>query len=172
MIVYFDMDGVLSNLDGYLTWLQEHDCFQLHGPRDVVLAQACKRYGHRNVFYALSTIKRPMMIQWMTELYSQGVSVQILTSLGTTNALDCLGRYRGKIDWLHRFYHPQLKDGIIERVNVVTTCDQKKLYAKDQTILIDDQRDNVYDFNKAGGLGVLYTQEHHEACYKLVDNAI
>ena len=146
--IYFDMDGVLADFDRgvkELCHIEPRDQGSFIGP-DYDMWGKIRQVGH---FY--SKLK-PMegAVELFQLLYDKyGDKCEILTGIprpdkGIVDAAD------DKINWIKKY----LPYGVV--VNIVYRAD-KKYYAKPGTILIDDLKSTILEWNEAGGLGIHHT---------------
>ena len=100
----------------------------------------------------------------MKKLFELGHSIQILTSYGTHGGPTDMGvlAHVGKVEWLNENYGDLIRAGAIEKFNGVLDCAQKKFFAAPESILIDDQKDNILGWIAAGGIGLLYEEGNHD----------
>lgn len=79
-----------------------------------------------------------------------GVTVQMLTSVGTHDPFQGNSAKEQKLNWLN-------KKNIPWKANFVQDKGQKAVYANATSILIDDSIGCINPFNEAGGYGILHT---------------
>jgi hypothetical protein len=80
----------------------------------------------------------------------RGVDVQILTSMGTHDAVQGAEAQRQKIVWLN-------KNNITYKPNFTRNKEEKANYANSTSILIDDSIGCIAPFIRAGGQGILHS---------------
>jgi hypothetical protein len=162
--VYFDMDGVLTDLDGMLA------------AKAGVHRDAMKDSAFRSTWINRS-IGEDQVAHWrdipanrhgefravMSWLRLRGVTIEILTSYGLSTMGDCGAlAHTGKVKWLTAHYLAEFQNKTISRFNGVQNCWQKQHFAAPTSILVDDQPENVAQWRAAGGVAVLYNLEHHD----------
>jgi hypothetical protein len=79
-----------------------------------------------------------------------GITVEILTSMGTFDAVQGNEAKMQKIKWLN-------DKNIPYKSNFVRSKEEKSKYATPTSILIDDSNGCIKPFNVAGGHGILHT---------------
>ena len=159
MLIYFDMDGVLSDLDGYLadfagTSLQEIQSdqdFRFKVVQDSVLQQS---FSH---WLGLKALQKSSWKSLMRRLRSLGHELEILTSYGSWDPLVVGPRaHTGKIRWLEMHYSDIFEEKVLTGFNGVETCKQKQFYSQPGSVLVDDQPSNVEEFNNGFGTAFLF----------------
>lgn len=162
--VYFDMDGVLTDLDGMLA------------AKAGVHRDAMKDSAFRSLCINKS-IAEDQVAHWrdipanrhgefravMSWLRLKDVTIEILTSYGLSTMADCGAlAHAGKVKWLTAHYLAEFQDKTISRFNGVQNCWQKQHFATPTSILVDDQEENVEQWRAAGGRAIRYDLEHHD----------
>tara|TARA_R110000824_G_scaffold95253_8_gene229139 strand:- start:469 stop:1020 length:552 start_codon:yes stop_codon:yes gene_type:complete len=169
-VIYVDMDGVLADLDGMLAsqfGLDEATLLSDRQRRSDLITESIKKNGLQH-WLSIPPIHPEKWYQALGLWDVRGSRLEVLTSYGEQNVGDYGSRAHGmKVSWLRSFY-----DSTFAGFNGVQFCEQKALFARPHTILIDDQPDNVRGFNEAGGIGILYTAATHGAVITRVDQAI
>tara|TARA_R110000824_G_scaffold95253_8_gene229140 strand:- start:1020 stop:1562 length:543 start_codon:yes stop_codon:yes gene_type:complete len=160
MKVYFDMDGVLSDLEGDVARLSGFDDVRDMKSRGLMHENYLKQredVGPYELFSEGTPIQPQRTRQLMMEIHAAGHTIEILTSLGVNSPLD-LGdeTHRGKADWLREHYSDLFEMGVVDRMNTTTKGWQKAFYANPDSLLIDDWKRNTDAFQKAGGLVVVF----------------
>lgn len=163
MIVYFDMDGVLTCLDELIEELR------LDGEeRGQAITRICEERGHSWLFEnAPVSPKIEDFKTLMRELVAGGHKVEILTSLGlpSEDHPGVPGRVEGKKSWLGKYLSNELIDKVITKVNMVHSCELKGELGGSNSILIDDQLvPNIELFRKNRGIGIHYNANFHDKC--------
>ncbi len=79
------------------------------------------------------------------------------------------GCHSGKAEWIQNFDEERGKWAL--RDLIICPSTDKYLLAGPSRILIDDRKNNIADWNEAGGIGILHTGDF-EASLKMVLNAI
>lgn len=160
MIIYFDLDGVLTDYDGQLA--AENNLTR----EQVVLDRELRRSleNTRKTRMGLDhyrTLKPHNLLGFkslMRSLFSLGHTQEILTSYGDVQPLETgVIAHTGKQAWLKQHYADIFEEGVISRFNGVVSCSQKRFYGRPGSFLIDDQEDNIRDFAANGGSVFHYT---------------
>lgn len=149
LIIYFDMDGVLANFEGYV---KEQGIPYIplgikHRPSDAEMWARIKEIPH---FYAkLPAIERT--VQLFKEL-SEDYQCEILSAIPKPKwGLKNTGE--DKIEWCHKYLDENAIVHIVYR-------EQKKEFALGKhCILIDDLAKNIKEWNDLGGSGILYSDD-------------
>jgi hypothetical protein len=94
-----------------------------------------------------------------------GITVEILTSVGTKDPIQGEEAARQKKHWL-------LKHGIHYKPNFVRMFSEKKEYAFSSSILIDDRPDCANPFTAAGGYGILHEDSRIKTTLEKLNNII
>ena len=175
MIVYFDMDGVLSDLDGMLAKFANVPLSKIQDDPDFRLGVVKKSVGERSLMHwtSLPALHKDSWKSLMGELKGRGHDLNILTSYGSWDPL-VVGplAHLGKTMWLHNHYGDLFGDGTLSDFNGVEKCNQKRFFADTDSILIDDQEGNISSFRSRGGGSILYSQSSHEGCLRSIREAI
>ena len=163
LTVYFDMDGVLTDLDGWLAKKFRVETVSLvnREARGELLRRAVE---YNPAFPAELPQNRVLEFSAiMAWLKLRQVNVEILTSYGNASLGDCGAQaHVGKVQWLTRHYLAEFQTGAISRFNGVQNCWQKQLYATPRSLLVDDQPENCEQFRAAGGRAILYDLTRHD----------
>ena len=164
MIVYFDMDGVLTDLNGMLAKKAGVERSAMADPafrsewihRSLAEDQA----AHWRDIPANRLKEFKAAMGWLRRI--KGHDIEILTSYGQATLADCGAKaHAGKVGWLTAHYLEEFQERLITRFNGVQSCWQKKFFATPGSLLIDDQAENVEQWRSAGGVAILYDLEHH-----------
>lgn len=147
--IYFDMDGVLADFDRGVEELLHMERVPQTERSDkstdemFLAMKECAHYYDR-----LEPI--PGSFELFYELYEKyGDKVEILSGVPKAwRGIDTAAE--DKLNWIRRLLSKTVK------VNTVLRA-EKKLYAGEGCILIDDFVVNTDDWEKHGGIGVLYT---------------
>ena len=141
--IYLDMDGVLTNFES--RWAE-----LFGGPSEVVRNR--KNYNdewpqfvERRAFETLDWF--PGGQELLKYIQSKNVTVEILSSSG--GARFHFEVVEQKDFWLRTH-------GIFYKINIVPGRKFKAEYAKPNIVLIDDTKEIIDSFNKAGGIGILH----------------
>ena len=144
--VYVDMDGVIADFDKGIE--------NITGKRPDVLTKddmwkAIERHGRVRFFADLPWMDGGEEM-WMF-IVNNFLNVKILTALGKQDLVDGKNT-KGKRAWLQRNI-PSLSDSDII---MVANKHKKRHYSKSGDIIIDDREVVVDEWNKNGGIGLLY----------------
>ncbi len=146
MIVYLDMDGVLTNFEerfaekfGYPSMaVRNRKHFSTEWPQFIADKE----------FETLPWHKGGKMLLDFVMKHPNITRLEILSSSGGHDHHDEVARQKGV--WLE-------KENIFFPRNIVPGRRFKADYARANTVLIDDTKDIIDSFNKAGGIGI-----HHK----------
>lgn len=161
MTVYFDMDGVLSDLYGAISQAWGIPPEEITGHSE----ETSRRYfkwvleppGAEEIFATVPPLHLEEMRSLMVELSSRGYTLGILSSLGVSPEFSQGAPIRaGKERWLREHYGDFLENGILSEVHFVNSGGHKKDFAGEGHILVDDTYYIVESFIAAGGKGVHY----------------
>lgn len=171
--VYFDMDGVLTDLDGWLAAKFGVEDVSLDD-REVRGELIRRAVAIDPAFPAQLPPNRPAEFRWIMRYAAmKGCTNEILTSYGQAAEADLGAQsHVGKVRWLNTYYLSEFQDKVLTRFNGVQNCGQKALYANEKSLLIDDQLENVLDFIAAGGHAVLYEPRDHAESVKVLERKL
>jgi len=146
MKVYVDMDGVLANF--------ERRYFERYGELPGSMRDKKEFNNYWDDFVLTNQFETlelwPGAKELLHYLNSQtDVEKEILSSSGGPKYHDTVTEQK-KV-WLKKF-------DILYPANIVSGRKNKSLYAKPDTVLIDDTSDVITAFNKAGGIGILHKE--------------
>lgn len=155
--IYLDMDGVVCNFE----------------EKFAPLKPAGVNYDKEIFAKAVMENKIFETLDWMPngkKLIAHvrsipGVKVEMLTSVGTHRTEQGAEAARQKTVWLKRH-------GIDFHPNFVKMFSEKKAYANQFTILIDDRPDCVLPFTAAGGHGILHDDRTIDHTLAMLDNIV
>lgn len=151
--LYLDMDGVLANFDKKYRSLDPHKEDKVRF-RDAVLI-------HR-IFEDLEFMPDTQeLLNHVSKL--RGITVEILTSMGTYDTIRGEQAKTQKLHWLN-------KKNIPYKANFVRTKHEKAQYATPESILIDDSVGCVSPFIAKGGHGILH--KHASESIRILDSTI
>jgi len=166
MIVYFDMDGVLTCLDDLIEELR------IEGEeRGSAITRISAERGHNWLFEnAPASPKLEEFKTLMRDLVKKGYKVEILTSLGLPRGdhPGVSGRTKGKKYWLGKFLSNELIDHVITKINMVHDCHLKGDFGGKDKVLIDDQLNNLNVFENNAGKGYLYKLSNHNSVLEVI----
>lgn len=153
VIVYFDMDGVLSDFD--------RRYYQLFGVSPKAVSDDKESNSHRIIWHKFIDTKQFQTLDLcdnaskLIQLIDRYKSVQfaILSSTGGFQRYNDVAEQKRR--WLidHNITIPHI---------FVPARKYKRGYANSQSILIDDVADNTKDFIENGGSAVTYAPEKYE----------
>jgi len=173
--VYFDMDGVLSDLDGDLAKTAQVPLGKILSDPQFRLGVVKQRVATTGLLHwvGLKPLHPHLWKALMRNLREEGHTLEILTSYGSWDPLEVgPSAHLGKCQWLRQHYGDIFAEGVVTNFNGVETCDQKQFFAAPDSILIDDQIDNIEQFRNAGGKGVWYCGDHHKESLKSLRAAL
>lgn len=163
--VYFDMDGVLTDLDGMLSQKSGVPRSDLKDP--VKWGEAYQKSfdeGQHGHWRDIPPNRLTEFKNIMRGCQLKGDVVEILTSYGETTRSDCgTQAHAGKVRWLTEHYREEFQDRVISCFNGVQSYTQKAFYATPHSLLVDDQERNVDAFRAAGGIAIKYDLLSHQA---------
>lgn len=151
--LYLDMDGVLADFNKEYTKFdpQKEDRKKF---RDSVL--------NHKIFEKLDFMPDTQeLLNHVSKL--QNVRVEILTSMGTHDALQANEAKSQKLAWLN-------KKNIPYKANFVHNKQEKAKYATPTSILIDDSSGCIGPFIAAGGHGILHS--HSSETIRILNSTI
>lgn len=146
MIIFLDMDGVLSNFDDYV-----NRALGIEKDKHVPLTDEQWAKLPSNIFGILDPMPEAKQLIEYLEPYD---NVQILTAIPPDNAVPS-ARY-DKLMWMkNTFNFAPWKINVVYR-------NEKQLYATDiniasPNVLIDDVQQNISEWRDKGGAGILHT---------------
>jgi hypothetical protein len=151
--LYLDMDGVLADFNKEYTKFdpQKEDRKKF---RSAVL-------DHK-IFEKLDFMPDTQeLLNHVSKL--NGVTVEILTSMGTHDPFQGESAKQQKIKWLNKYNIPY-------KVNFTRNKEEKAQYATPTSILIDDSSGCIGPFIAAGGHGILHS--HSSETIRILDSTI
>jgi FMN phosphatase YigB (HAD superfamily) len=188
MLIYLDMDGVLTDLDENVAQRADVSMQKMADP--VIRTQLIRNSIQSRWLGHWTELGAPNKAAWrrlIRRWTSAGHKVEILTSYGTSNfgmhhegegypppAMGAIA-HMGKVRWLLNHYAQEFPgpgqryNGSITGFNGVEKCEQKAHFAGPDRLLIDDQPENVEQFKAAGGRAVLYERVHHDELMDALD---
>ena len=139
--LYLDMDGVLCNFDKAYRKI-DPDKADRKKFRDAV-------FTHK-IFEDLEFMHDAQeLLNYVSKL--NGINIEILTSMGTYDAVQGNEAKYQKMHWLN-------KHNIPYKANFVRAKQEKANFAHDKAILVDDSSGCINPFNVKGGHGILHTK--------------
>lgn len=139
--LYLDMDGVLCNFDKAYKSLRTHAA---DGKR---FRAAVMEF---NIFEDLEFMPDTQeLLNYVCKL--DGINIEILTSLGTYDAVQGNHARSQKLHWLNKYNIPY-------KANFVRSKQEKANFAHPHAILVDDSTGCIDPFNVACGHGILHTK--------------
>jgi hypothetical protein len=138
--LYLDMDGVLCNFDKAYRAIDPEKADRKKF-RDAVFTY--------KIFEDLEFMPdAQQLLNFVSKL--EGINIEILTSMGTFDAVQGNAAKMQKMKWLD-------SKNIPYKPNFVRSKEEKAKYATPTSILIDDSIGCIKPFNVAGGTGILHT---------------
>ena len=139
--LYLDMDGVLCNFD---------KAYRKLDPEKV------DRKKFREAVFTYKIFEDLEFMPDTTELMNyvsklEGITIEILTSMGTYDAIQGNHARSQKLHWLNKYNIPY-------KANFVRAKQEKANFAHDRAILVDDSIGCITPFNAKGGHGILHTK--------------
>jgi hypothetical protein len=138
--LYLDMDGVLCNFD---------KAYRVYDPQKSDRKRFAQAVLDFHIFEDLEFMPdTAQLLNHVSKLVD--IDVQILTSMGTFDAVQGNAAKYQKLHWLK-------KNNIPYKANFVRCKEEKANYATEKSILIDDSIGCITPFNIANGHGILHT---------------
>jgi hypothetical protein len=138
--LYLDMDGVLCNFD---------KAYRVYDPQKSDRKRFAQAVLEFHIFEDLEFMPDThVLLNHVSKLVD--IDVQILTSMGTFDAVQGNAAKHQKLHWLK-------KKNIPYKANFVRCKEEKANYATEKSILIDDSVGCINPFNRANGHGILHT---------------
>lgn len=138
--LYLDMDGVLCNFD---------KAYRAYDPEKSDRKRFRQAVMEYRIFEDLEFMPDAQeLLNHVSRM--NGITVEILTSMGTFDVVQGNAAKFQKIKWLNNKNIPY-------KPNFVRSKDEKAKYANATSILVDDSIGCVKPFNVAGGHGILHT---------------
>jgi len=139
--LYLDMDGVLCNFDKAYRKLDP---------------EKADRKKFREAVFTYKIFEDLEFMPDTTELMNyvsklDGITIEILTSMGTFDAEQGNAARYQKMRWLD-------SKNIPYKANFVRCKEEKAKFAHDRAILVDDSIGCITPFNAKGGHGILHTK--------------
>lgn len=153
IMLYLDMDGVLADFNKEYTKIDP-------------LKEDRKKFRSavldHQIFTKLDFLPDTQeLLNHVSRL--QGVTIEILTSMGTHDPFQAQAAKNQKLQWLAAKNLPW-------KANFVHNKQEKAQYATPRSILIDDSVGCVSPFTEAGGHGILHTNSSNTI--RLLDSTI
>ena len=139
--LYLDMDGVLCNFDKAYRKLDP---------------EKADRKKFREAVFTYKIFEDLEFMPDTTELLNyvsklEDINIEILTSMGTYDAIQGNEAKYQKMHWLN-------KNNIPYKANFVRAKQEKANFAHDRAILVDDSIGCITPFNAKNGHGILHTK--------------
>ena len=148
--LYLDMDGVIADFD---------KAYRVYDPEKSDRKKFASAVMDGKIFETLDMMPNGKdVLEFVQSFFVErhGVTVEMLTSMGTFNSEQGAETKRQKLIWLE-------KHGIKYPANFSRSKEEKALYAHKFAILLDDSIGCIEPFIKKGGHGIL----HKDIQYKL-----
>jgi len=146
MIIYLDMDGVLTNFDKRMKEVTGDPKAMTNMSKEEIKILSSNT---PNFFLDLEVL--PDAKKMIKFLIGTGHEVKILTSAGAINTVSVVSQKR---KWIKKNLS-EFPD-LLKNFNFVTSSKFKAQYADEDTILIDDRTVSIGPFRAAGGKGILH----------------
>jgi 5'(3')-deoxyribonucleotidase len=146
MTIYFDLDGVLANFEGYI---KEHNIFYVpHETRDKAAdAHMWEEIKKVDRFY-FQLEPMPGSLELFRRL-NEKYHCEILSAIPKPH-WGLVGTEEDKREWVAKYLGEDVKVNIVYR-------EQKKDFAKGpQSVLVDDYEKNIRAWEEFGGTGILF----------------
>lgn len=141
--IYLDLDGVITDFERKYREVFDTDPALVRAHKKY--CDNWKRFVEEHHFTKLDYY--PGALELLEYLADKDVEIQILSSSGGELYHEIVKQ--DKIVWL-------CEHGITYHPNIVSGRSQKKLFAEEGALLIDDMLDNVNQFMSAGGEGIYH----------------
>jgi hypothetical protein len=139
--LYLDMDGVLCNFD---------KAYRAYDPEKSDRKRFRQAVMDYHIFEDLEFMPDAQeLLNHVSKL--NGITVQILTSMGTFDVVQGNAAKYQKLKWLANHNIPY-------KANFVRNKEEKAKYASPSSILVDDSIGCITPFNVAGGHGILHVR--------------
>jgi hypothetical protein len=175
MQVYFDMDGVLADLDGALAAEASISVNEVRNDRSLrrqLIDDRRTRLGTEH-YTTLEPMKADEFRSLFRELAGNDIGVHILTAADVLKASDVTTVYMGKHLWLRKYYGDLLDDRTISGIHIVTNGEEKaRQQGRPGSILVDDEVMNTIYWRGTGGDVIDYQDENHEACVRALRSMV
>ena len=139
--LYLDMDGVLCNFD---------KAYRAYDPQKEDRKKFRSAVLEYHIFEDLEFMPDTQeLLNYVSKL--DGITIEILTSMGTFDAQQGMAAKIQKQKWLDTHNIPY-------KANFVRCKEEKAQYATETSILVDDSIGCISPFNAKGGHGILHTR--------------
>ena len=139
--LYLDMDGVLCNFD---------KAYRKLDPEKADRKKFREAVFTYKIFEDLEFMPDTQeLLNYVCKL--EGITIEILTSLGTYDAVQGNHARSQKLHWLNKYNIPY-------KANFVRSKQEKANFAHPHAILVDDSAGCINPFNAASGHGILHTK--------------
>lgn len=144
--IFVDMDGVLCNFEKKWVELYGFDPETTHKHKKLG-KERFKDFVHNHEFAVLEPMADAKTLIEYLNSKLEDIPKEILSSTANEKYYDTVSHQKNK--WLD-------DHGIDWERKYVPGKSLKYKYAEDGYVLIDDDRQNIDDWNKAGGIGILH----------------
>jgi len=153
--IYCDMDGVLTDFSGDFMKLAKQIGEDDISERDDVPNNAAARYEKQHGSEAFWKVVEQGGVKFWSDMnwhpggkklwsYISNFDTEILSAPSKRVLQDCI---KGKRMWISRLGSPKIH---------FRSKDKKREFANKNSILIDDLKSNIKDWNASGGIGILH----------------
>ena len=153
--IYCDMDGVLTDFSGDFMKLAKQIGEIDISERDDVPNNAAARYEKQHGSEAFWKVVEHGGVKFWSDMswhpggkklwsYISNFDTEILSAPSKRVLQDCI---KGKKMWISRLGSPKIH---------FRSKDKKREFANKNSILIDDLKSNIKDWNASGGVGILH----------------
>ena len=150
-IIYFDVDDTLTNYSENLSTVMVNDK-ETNEKRPIKASDTANNLDFWLNAKPLPGVKE--MVKFAQNNFNQVKILSAVPELSKAKKEETGERFyeapiKGKTEWLNRNVGP------IEKI-WVKSGKEKDVYAKPNTVLVDDKMDNIKYFEQAGGIGILF----------------
>lgn len=156
--VYFDMDGVLVDLDRKMSMIvgkDIRDAAPAHDPKsDEFVKQLIRDHLKNNIFLLSPPTHNFPKFKWLMEELSDNLSVEILSSCMEAKSFTEIKRQ--KIAWLNMHGLGNFP------YNFTVSGKAKANFADPFSVLVDDMAENCKNFRAKGGHAIVYLRDNFD----------